>query len=311
MAVEVLYPGMATMLQDSGRYRWQHLGVPVCGAMDRFSHQLANALVGNGEDTATLEITLLGPRLRFLRRAVVVLTGADLSPQLDDQAVEMQRPFVVPAGGILSFGQRRQGARCYLAIKGGFLIPDSMGSQSTCHVGQFGGLAGRNLQKGDCLTFGWPLHNISNLRVPLSVPNIFPIADQTINFIAGKHWNMLTELAQTHFLTQLFRISPQSDRMGYRLDGEYLALREPINMYSEPVSSGTIQLPADGMPIILMADSQTTGGYPKIGHVTSTDMSLLAQSLPGMSFRFRQVSLHSAQSQAQKRRNWIAQITAH
>lgn len=311
MAIEILHPGMATMLQDNGRYRWQHLGVPVCGAMDRFSHQLANALVGNHEDMATLEITLLGPRLRFLRRAVVVLTGADLSPQLDEQAVEMQRPFVVPAGGILRFGPRRQGARCYLAVKGGFSIPEIMGSQSTCHAGQFGGLAGRNLQKGDRLAFRWPLHNISNLRTPLSVPDIFPVAEQSIDFIAGKHWNRLTETSQQKFLTQIFTVSQHSDRMGYRLDGESLTLREPAEIYSEPVSRGTIQLPNNGMPIILMADSQTTGGYPKIGHITATDMSFLAQSLPGMRFRFRQVSLHNAQYQSQQRRKWIAKISAH
>lgn len=172
MAIEILHPGLATALHDSGRYGWQHFGVPISGAMDLFSHQLANRLAGNSDDPATLEMTLQGARLHFLRRAVIVLTGADLSPMLDGEPVEMLRPLTVPAGAVLSFGARRRGARCYLAIKGGFAAPEIMGSQSTCSGSAFGGYGGRYLKK----VIGWRSagrYIISAGHWPLLVCRIF------------------------------------------------------------------------------------------------------------------------------------------
>ncbi len=310
MAIEILHPGLASALHDSGRYRWQQFGVPVCGAMDLFSHQLANRLAGNSDDPATLEMTLQGAKLRFLRRAVIVLTGADLSPALDGEAIEMLKPLSVPAGSVLSFGARRKGARCYLAVKGGFAQTEVMGSQSTCLAGSFGGFSGRRLQKGDRLAFGWPLHNISRLRAPFGVPDIFPQPLQTLRFIPGKHWNLLTESAKKQFINSVYTVSQNSNRMGYRLLGETLSLTEPANIYSEAVSCGTVQLPADGMPIILMADSQTTGGYPKIAHIAAIDLPYLAQSLPGAQYTFQQISLHTAQQLSWQRQQWLEKISA-
>lgn len=310
MAIEILHPGLASALYDSGRYRWQQFGVPVCGVMDLFSHQLANRLAGNSDDPATLEMTLQGPKLRFLRRAVIVLTGADLSPTLDGEPVEMLRPLSVPAGSILSFGARRKGARCYLAVKGGFAQPEVMGSQSTCLAATFGGYSGRNLQKGDRLNFRWPLHNISRLRAPFGMPDIFPQPQQILRFIPGKHWNLLTEEAKKQFINGEFTVSQNSNRMGYRLQGEKLSLLQPANIYSEAVSCGTVQLPADGLPIILMADSQTTGGYPKIAHIAAIDLPYLAQSLPGAQYSFQQISLHTAQQLSWQRQQWLEKIPA-
>ncbi|GAA0474234.1 MULTISPECIES: biotin-dependent carboxyltransferase family protein [Tatumella] len=308
MAIEILHPGLATALHDSGRYGWQHFGVPISGAMDLFSHQLANRLAGNSDDPATLEMTLQGARLHFLRRAVIVLTGADLSPMLDGEPVEMLRPLTVPAGAVLSFGARRRGARCYLAIKGGFAAPEIMGSQSTCSGSAFGGYGGRYLKKGDRLAFRWPLHNISRSLAPFGLPDIFPQPLQVLRFIPGKHWDRLTGEAKQRFTDSVFTVSPYSDRMGYRLQGEALTLSQPADIYSEAVSRGTVQLPADGLPIILLADSQTTGGYPKIAHIATMDLPYLAQALPGAQFCFRQISLHTAQQLAYQRQQWLEKI---
>lgn len=308
MAIEILHPGLASSLQDSGRYHWQHFGVPVCGSMDLFSHRLANALAGNQGDPATLEMTLQGAKLRFLRRAVIVLSGADFSPCIDDKPVAMLCPLTVPAGAILSFGSHRKGARCYLAIKGGFSAPEVMGSQSTSQGAGFGGHHGRRLKKGDVLAFNWPLHNTSNLRLPFGMPDIFPAHRQALRFIPGKHWNLLTDKEKHQFTHQTFILSQHSDRMGYRLEGEPLALSSSAEIYSEAVSRGTVQLPAGGAPIILMADSQTTGGYPKIAHIAAVDMPYLAQSLPGTEFTFKEISLYNAQLYSAQRQCWLKKI---
>ena len=310
MAIEILHPGLASSLQDSGRYHWQHLGVPVCGAMDLFSHRLANALAGNTGDPATLEMTLQGAKIRFLRHAVIVLSGADLSPCIDDKPVPMLSPLQVPAGAILSFGHRRTGARCYLAVKGGFAAPEVMGSQSTSQGAGFGGYHGRRLQKGDVLNFRWPFHNISNLRLPFGIPDIFPQQRQVLRFIPGKHWKLLSDKEKNQFCHQTFSLSQHSDRMGYRLAGEPLVLSSAEEIYSEAVGRGTVQLPAGGEPIILMADSQTTGGYPKIAHIASIDMPYLAQALPGAEFTFQEISLYNAQLYSIQRQRWLNKILA-
>ena len=318
--IEVLKPGALSLLQDLGRYGYQRFGVVVGGAMDEWAHRFANALVGNDENEATLEITLTGPTLRFDKASTIAVCGADLSALVDGvegtQALPHGRPAVIRAGSQLRFGQRRAGVRAYLAVRGGFDVAPVMGSRSTYVRGGFGGFAGRALRKGDVLRIGNaaaagppaapaapPAAPARSARgsplwvpaTPLVAPGVEIAAIQTIRIIAGQQWNVFTAQAHQRLLDAEFCIGAQSDRMGYRLEGPALARAQSIEMISEAVTFGTIQVPPDGMPIILMADRQTTGGYPKIASVASVDLRLLAQMAAPQALRFQLITLEDAQ----------------
>lgn len=320
MALEVLKPGALSLLQDRGRYGYQRFGVLVGGAMDEWAHRFANALVGNREDEATLEVTLTGPALRFDEAATVAVCGADLCPRVDGDggthALPHGRPVVIKAGSQLRFGQRIAGTRAYLAVRGGFDVPVVMGSRSTYVRGGFGGLEGRALRKGDVLhirhgatapgaasgTTGFENAASDKSALTMSVPPTPIVAPavaiapvQVIRIIAGRQWDVFTREARQVLLDAQFRIGAQSDRMGYRLQGPVLARSRPVEMISEAVTFGTIQVPPDGMPIILMADRQTTGGYPRIASVASVDLRLLAQMAAPQALRFQLITLEDAQ----------------
>lgn len=312
MSIQVSKPGVLSTLQDLGRFGYQRFGVVVGGAMDEWSHRVANLLVGNLEREATLEITLVGPSLKFQETTLIAICGGDVSPRIGERAVPQGRPVLVRAGGQLDFGRRESGVRAYLAVHGGFDVAPVMNSKGTYLRGAFGGLNGRALRKGDEIPIGagnaertFPqlaqmlLENADPfatpgdpLLPPLALPGNLP---QTVRVMAGPQWPAFTEETQTQFLASEFRISPQSDRMGFRIDGPKLALREPLEMISEAVAFGTIQVPPDGNPIILMADRQTIGGYPKIAHVASVDLPVLAQMMPQHGVRFALISLEEAQ----------------
>lgn len=295
IAIEVIKPGAQSQLQDLGRYGYQHLGVPVCGAMDEVSHRRANLLVGNARDEATLEIVLMGPSLRFAAATQIAICGADLSATLDGQPVALNERIDVPAGAVLAFGQRINGLRSYLAVRGGFSVAALMGSRSTFVRGGFGGHLGRALRKGDQLQAA----DFKPAGAPpdLPVESTLPSAEITpLRVVLGEHWAGFTPEAQALFAEASYRISPQSDRMGYRLEGPALARSQPGELISEAVNFGSIQVPPDGKPIVLMAERQSTGGYPKIGHVISVDLPLLAQLAPQQALRFVPVSLETAQT---------------
>jgi len=312
MTIEVIKPGALSTLQDLGRRGFQHLGVPVGGVMDERSHRVANLLVGNPEHEATLEITLLGPSLRFQQVALIAIAGADLSACIGEHAVPLETPVLVRAGSQLNFGRRVFGVRTYLAVHGGFAVPAVMQSKSTYVRGKFGGFQGRALQKGDALELApadaqrvYP-RLATKLRaspLPFSLledrprlPGALSEASATAaRAIVGQQWRAFSAEAQRQFQQAEFRLSPHSDRMGFRLQGPRLALREPLEMISEAVAFGTIQVPPDGNPIVLMADRQTTGGYPKIASVASVDLPALAQQMPAQSVRFALISLEQAQ----------------
>ncbi len=303
MSVSVIAPGMLSSFQDRGRMGSQHLGVPVGGAMDDRAHRLANLLAGNSEDEATLEITLTGPKLRFDAPCCVAISGADLSPSLNRQAIPANRPIIVRAGDLLEFGQRKSGARAYLAFHGGIDLWRVLGSASTHLPGQFGGYHGRALKKGDQLTLRTALSEqgletlATNLwNVTIYLPATLGLTSRsTIRALRGEHSRLFTAQSIRQFFGADFHISPHSNRMGYRLEGDRLALTKPQQLLSEATSFGTVQVPADGNPIILMADRQTTGGYPKIAHVATVDLPLLAQCMPGETLSFTEIELASAQ----------------
>ncbi|WP_232346432.1 biotin-dependent carboxyltransferase family protein [Cupriavidus sp. USMAA2-4] len=296
-AIEVLKPGALSTFQDLGRHGFQQLGVPANGAMDERAHRLANALVGNAASCATLEVTLMGPALRFHTAATVAVCGADLEATIDGEPLPSAQARVVPAGATLAFGKRRRGLRAYLAVGGGFALEAVMGSHSTFVRGGYGGVQGKPLRKGDMIALCAP-----HTRLPVlpsggslfsSEPESAP--DAPIRVVAGREWRHFHADAHAAFTGGAFRIGARSDRMGYRLEGPALPLGAPLELQSEAVSFGTIQVPPDGQPIVLMADRQTTGGYPKIGHVIAVDLPRLAQRMPGETVRFALVELAYAQ----------------
>ncbi|MEW6341172.1 MAG: biotin-dependent carboxyltransferase family protein [Paraburkholderia sp.] len=303
MSIEVVKPGALSTFQDLGRTGYQHLGIPVNGVMDERAHRLANALVGNLPSSATLEITLMGPALRFHEEAVIAISGADLGAQLNGQPLAIGQMVAVAQGGELSFGKRSLGMRAYLAVRGGFACEPVMRSASTYTRGGYGGHAGRPLKKGDLLAIGpaarsSKLAKLSQAARSLSTAfddDVVSAPDAPIRVIPGREWSCFSARAREALNGTPYRISPQSDRMGYRLEGEKLELTAPREVISEAVGFGSIQVPADGQPIILMADRQTTGGYPKIGHVCAVDLPRLAQTMPGETIRLQVVDLGTAQ----------------
>jgi urea carboxylase len=297
MSIEVIKPGALSTFQDLGRVGYQHLGIPVNGVMDERAHRLANALVGNPPATPTLEITLMGPTLRFHDTATIAFSGGNLDCQLGGQPLFSHCALNVPAGGEISFGDRRTGLRTYLAVRGGFAIEPVMGSTSTFARGGYGGHAGRPLKKGDKLVTreSTPWHSRSLFSETVFADDVLSSNNAPIRITRGREWRYFTADAQRTLEHQTYRITAQSDRMGYRLQGPELGLVAPREMVSEAVAFGAIQVPADGQPIILMADRQTTGGYPKIAHVCAVDLPRLAQQIPGDSVRFALVDLAEAQ----------------
>lgn len=308
--INVLKPGVQSQLQDLGRFGFQDLGVPVCGAMDEWSHRLANLLAGNARDESTLEIVLMGPSLVFEATTQIAITGADLSPRLNGEPVAMHQRIEVTAGSQLDFGRRVSGLRAYLAVRGGFAVEPVMGSRSTYVRGGFGGFQGRALRKGDvlCVTDAPAVPPAPLLDIASHLPSNDIMAVTLIRVIAGEHWASFSSETQDLFDQATYKIKPQSDRMGYRLDGPALQRRDAVELISEAMSFGTIQVPADGQPIVLMAERQSAGGYPKIAHVISVDLPLVAQLAPQQLIRFELVSLQTAQALYLQRESTLAQL---
>ncbi|ALI98705.1 5-oxoprolinase subunit C family protein [Rufibacter tibetensis] len=311
MNISVEKPGMLTTVQDLGRNGFQKQGMVVSGAMDAFALRLANLLVGNTEGEAALEITLVGPNLRFQEDCLIAMTGANLSPKLNGNPVPINRPIFVKKGVVLEFGAPVKGARAYLAVAGGFDVPRVMGSASTYLRAGIGGWQGRALQKGDELPVkGMSLEQLhfwqqkslgeeSFLASKWGISSNLLTAyaeNPTVRVMPGPEYNLFSENAHETFWQDEFKVSTASDRMGYRLEGPTLPLQEPVEFLSSAVTFGTVQVPSNGNPIILMADRQTTGGYPRIGQVASVDLPMLAQVKPGGTLRFQQVSLAEAQA---------------
>ncbi|WPL82432.1 biotin-dependent carboxyltransferase family protein [Bordetella hinzii] len=306
MSITVLKPGMLSTFQDEGRYGYQHQGIPVAGAMDERAHQLANLLAGNNTQVATLEITLTGPTLRFDSAACFAVAGADLGATLDGKPLALNRPLIARPGAILAFGAPALGARAYLAVYGGFALEPVMESGSTYLRSGFGGWHGRALRKDDRIGLARPLRAEPEVLDPLAqalwdtriyLPaTLRTFARDTLRVLPGPHWDEFSDRARSAFLAQPFRISAQSDRMGYRLQGPPLLMDRPRQILSEATCFGTIQVPAGGAAIVLMADRQTTGGYPKLAQVASVDLPALAQRLPGEEVRFSMIELEQAQA---------------
>lgn len=310
--IRILKPGLLTTIQDLGRYGFQKNGMIASGAMDPLAHRIANILVGNEETDPTLEITMLGPTIEFQQDALIAICGGDLSPKIGEKPVELWRPLFIKKGTILHFTSCKTGCRAYLAVAGSFKIPSIMNSYSTYLRAGIGGYNGRALTKGDQINLGPTSQLSSRILSSFSEKNnpsniihagwtisqaIIPSyrPKPIIRVMQGRQYHLFKKYSQTKFFTEQYKITPQSDRMGYRLNGPTLALIQEEEMISEAVTFGTIQVPGDGQPIILLADRQTTGGYPKIAQIATVDLPLIAQAKPGDSITFMEITQAEAQ----------------
>ena len=289
----VLTPGSFTTVQDKGRFGFQHMGIPVSGVLDLFACRVANLLVGNPEGSAVLESTIVGPQIAVLRETEIALTGAEMDARLNYKPIESWKTIRVQPGDVLTFQQVKSGCRGYLAVSGGIHVPEVMGSMSTYVGGKIGGYDGWPLKKGDIVTCG----NGSLLDAPRHLPEKWTprYPDNVIlRTVAGPQDDHFDEGRVTLFQSE-FMVTPKADRMGYRLLGDPIKHREkaPRSIISEPTMPGGIQVPADGQPIILLV-GQTVGGYTKIATVISTDLSKIAQAVPGDSVNFEVVTLEKA-----------------
>lgn len=295
-ALSVLRPGLLTTVQDLGRWGHQAAGVPVSGAMDTYSLRLANGLVGNPDTAAALEVTLLGPTLRAETPLVVAVAGAIFDLELDDRPAPHGAPIAMPAGSVLRFLERRAGARAYLAVTGGIDTPVVLGSRATHLVSRMGGLGGRALVAGDHLSVATrptgPVRRATRAPLPLAEAP----GTRRLRVLLGPQDEWFTVSSIDALLGEAFSVSSKSDRMGFRLDGPALTTQRPGELLSEPVPFGAIQVPPGGAPILLMADRQTAGGYPKIATVITADLPLAGQLAPGESVRFAACTRAEARS---------------
>ncbi|HXG90194.1 MAG TPA: biotin-dependent carboxyltransferase family protein [Vicinamibacterales bacterium] len=277
-AVQVVRPGLLTTVQDLGRWGHQSSGVAVAGPMDTFSHRMANALVGNAADAATLEITLIGPELEFDAPTMIAVCGAEFDVTCNGQAIAGCTSAAVPRGGRVQFGRRRAGARAYLAVADGFQIPALLGSRATHVVSAMGGVQGRALIAGDRLPIAaTAVERVARRGMPMPLPQ----GRARLRVMAGPQAEWFTPQAMRTLTTVGFVVSPRSNRMGYRLEGPSLPRARGGEPISEPVTFGAIQVPPAGEPILLMADRQTAGGYPKIAAVIAADLPIAGQLAPG------------------------------
>jgi biotin-dependent carboxylase-like uncharacterized protein len=286
---EVIQPGPLTTVQDLGRYGYQQYGVPVSGAMDNYALRVANLLVGNNEGEACLEITLLGLQLRALKDTLVTITGADLSPTLNKSPLPMWEAVMVGRGDTISFPWPKRGCRSYLAVAGGIDVPKVMGSCSTHVKSRMGGLEGRPLHAGDRLKSSQAQPAILVRRLP---PQYVPeYQNQSeLRVILGPQDDYFTEEGIHTFLRSEYTISIKADRMGYRLEGPHIEHKARADIISDGIPLGAVQVPGDGLPIVLLVDRQTTGGYTKIAVVITADINKLAQAKPGDKVRFLQIT---------------------
>ena len=295
-AIEVIDGGLLTTVQDLGRLGYQQYGVPVSGAMDGWALRAANRLAGNDENTAALEITLVGPVLRFDGAGMIALAGADLGARLDGRPLAVWQSSVVQRGSTLAFGGARDGCRAYLAVAGGIDVPVVLGSRSTLLNARLGGFEGRALAAGDDVPVG-PSPDRSAAAGRRLQPDTCPVYGHahTVRVVLGPQDDAFTEEGVERFLSGTYTMAPQSDRVGCRFVGPCIRHRRGADIVSDGTACGSIQVTGDGMPIVLMADRGTTGGYTKIATVASVDLSRLAQAAPGDRVRFVRVGVDEAQ----------------
>ena len=300
-------PGMLTTVQDLGRRGYQGVGVPVSGPMDAYSHRLANGILGNPPMAAALEITLLGPELVADGQVTCAVAGAEIAVAVNGAAVAPNRAFDVPDGARITCGGRGRGARLTLAVRGGFDVPMTLGSRATHLVSRMGPFEGRALKAGDVLPIG--VVNTSAPPRSVSAPPLeLPSGGARVRVMPAVHRERFTDAAWDTLVGRRFLVSPQSNRMGYRLEGPELTHTGAADILSEAMPAGALQVPSSGQPILLMAERATTGGYATIANVITADLPIAGQLAPGDWIEFAPCSLESALAALRAREAALAQV---
>ncbi len=319
MAIRVKTPGLLTTVQDAGRFGEYALGMPPSGAMDLFSYQVGNFLVGNDEDAAGLEITYFGPELEFTEGAVVAVTGAEMPPKINGEEAPTWEALEVGEGDVLSFDYLKNGARSYLAVAGGVDVPLFMHSRSTYTLIGLGGHEGRALQEGDELAVGDASNGSTQVGKKVDEDHIPAYSKETeLRVIIGLASYRLTDESMEEFLNTTWTVTPDADRVGYRYKGgelKFVEREQPAGAGSDPANVvdfgypiGSIQVPGGVEPIVLMNDAVTGGGYATIGTVISADRDRLAQTKTNDKTRFRSVDLDEALEARRERREQMEEI---
>ena len=303
MAFSIIKPGLLDTIQDMGRTGFGNWGISPGGAMDSYAAQVANLLVGNDKPEAVLEIHFPGPQILFEQNTLIAITGADFSPTINDEVIPRWQPVVIRKNTVLHFPSLVQGGRCYLSVHGGYCLKKWLNSYSTHLKAGMGGWDGMALKKGDELPFNENTIYFAGLLKEEKNFEVLPWRVNTektyqypheIGFIPGHEWTLLSDTSRNAFLENTFLIHPSSDRMGYQLKGSALMLERPVELVSSAVSFGTVQLLPDGQLIVLMADHQTTGGYPRVAHVVTAHLPKLAQLRPSDVIQFQPMDIEMA-----------------
>lgn len=310
MGITVENPGILTTVQDEGRFGYQQFGVSPAGPMDAQSFYLANILVGNPMGEGVLEMTFSGAEMIFSEDNIIALTGADMQPRVNGEEIAMYQAVLVHAGDTLSCGfVSGGGCRTYLAFAGGLDIALVMGSKSTLMRNKLGGVQGRKLEKGDTIGFSAPKTELPNMDLRRLKPETFPQKELTLRVVTGPQDSDFTKEELRNFFWYGAVITNEFDRMGCRLERD-----KPLkhigdgNIITDGIAFGSIQIPSNGQPIIMLADRQSTGGYTKIGTVISVDLPKLAQSISGFRVRFVRVSVELAQKLYRQRREQLGRL---
>ncbi|WP_316825032.1 biotin-dependent carboxyltransferase family protein [Pedobacter miscanthi] len=322
MKISIIKPGLLSTVQDLGRYQYLSQAVPLSGAMDQLAHRLANKAVGNDDDVATVEFTYAGASFKTESDVLMAYSGDGAFLVYNDELMPAEKPLFFRAGSIIQLITNPIGVRTYLAIAGGWNVPDVMGSKSTFLTGGFGGLAGRVLQKEDILTNNNALSQISTgildqlIKKGLIYPNwrisresLLPAYRQTVRVVLANEISWFDATSIISFLTKSYTIDRRSNRMGYHLSGKPLVRKVKKELLSTAVTPGVIQVTGSGDLVILMADCQTTGGYPRIAHVAAVDLPVCAQLKPGDEIRFSEISGDEAEELYLQREHDLALIT--
>ena len=291
MSLTVLKPGFQATLQDLGRNGFTHLGISPAGAADSFSFRLGNLLVGNDENDAGLEMTLVGGTYRFNQSVLVVLTGSRFRATLNGAEFPYFKAVHVKKGQELDIGPSQDGARCLLAVKGGFHVLQVLGSRSTHLMTLLGGYEGRALEQGDQLNFGYS----STSREPEKLEKIIEPDRSVLRVTQGLQYDRFENKIRDVFFRERFIVSQRSNRMGLRTEGPEIKAGITDEILTEGLPIGAVQVPGNGHPIISFVDHQTTGGYPKIANVIAADLCKVGQLKPGDEFKFQLVSVAEAE----------------
>ncbi|MBE6987241.1 MAG: biotin-dependent carboxyltransferase family protein [Ruminococcaceae bacterium] len=290
MGFTVKNPGISTTVQDSGRYGYQASGVPVSGAMDMYSLNLANILVGNDRNEACLEMLMMGATLEFDSAAVIAITGADMKPTVNKKEVPMNEALYIRNGDVLSFSASDNGNYCYVAFAGGMDIAPVMGSRSTYMKAKIGGIDGRKLTTGDKIGLREYHFKLPNMKMRRFVRKNYE-SEVTLRVVMGPQDDHFTDEGISTFLSAEYTVTSEFDRMGCRLSGEAVATKNGSDIISDGICVGAVQVPKHGMPIVMLADRQTAGGYTKIATVISSDLDKLVQCPVGGKVRFKAISV--------------------